>query len=98
MATATRRPSGESRGFEYERAAAFLAASDTGAHVVTDPTIYRDRLAALDEMAAASKTALRTAPDDPLLNQYYLSAVSAREATLQQLGNALPQGVTVVRY
>ncbi|HEV2644355.1 MAG TPA: hypothetical protein VGT98_16715 [Candidatus Elarobacter sp.] len=83
---------------EYERAAAFLAASDTSPHVVTDPSVYRDRLAALDEMAAASQSALRSAPDDPLLNQYYLSAVAAREATLRQLGNALPQGVTVVRY
>lgn len=83
---------------DYERAAAFLTASDTSPHVITDPSVYRDRLAALDEMAAASQNALRTAPEDPLLNQYYLSAVAAREATLHQLGNALPQGVTLVRY
>lgn len=83
---------------DYERAAAFLAASDTSPHVVTDPSVYRDRLAALDEMAAASQNALRSAPEDPLLNQYYLSAVAAREATLHQLGGALPQGVTLVRY
>jgi hypothetical protein len=83
---------------EYERAAAFLAASDTSPRVVGDPNTYRERLAGLDEMATAAQNALRAAPDDPLLNQYYLSAIAAREATLDRLDHALPQGVTVVRY
>jgi hypothetical protein len=83
---------------DYQRAAAFLAATDSGPRIVGQPDMYRDRLAGLDEMTAASLIALKNAPQDPLLNQYYLSAAAAREATLQQLGNALPVGATMVRF
>lgn len=83
---------------EYQRAAAFLAASDTSGQPIAGPDVYRDRLAALDEMASASMNALRESPGDPLLNQYYLSAAAAREATLQQLGRVLPAGLTMVRF
>lgn len=83
---------------EYSRAAAFLAASDTAAQPMVGPQIYRDRLAALDEMTIATMNALRGAPGDPLLNQYYLSAAAAREATLQQLDQSLPAGATMVRF
>ncbi len=83
---------------DYQRAAAFLAASDTTGVPRLSPDIYQDRLAALDEMTNASMNALRGAPGDPLLNQYYLSAAAAREATLQQLHNALPAGATLVRF
>jgi phosphopantetheinyl transferase len=55
-------------------------------------------LAALDDMMAASRAALREAPQDPLLNHYFLSAWAAREATLQQLGAALPVDKLVERY
>ena len=83
---------------DYQRAAAFLAATDTGPRIVGEPDLYRDRLAALDEMTAASLAALKDAPQDPLLNQYFLSATAAREATLQQLGNALPAGSTMASF
>jgi hypothetical protein len=83
---------------DYQRAAAFLAATDSGPRVLGEPDMYRDRLAGLDEMTAASLGALKNAPQDPLLNQYYLSAAAAREATIQQLGNALPVGATIVRF
>ena len=83
---------------DYQRAAAFLAATDTGPQIVGEPDLYRDRLAGLDEMTAASLTALKDAPQDPLLNQYFLSATAAREATLQQLGNSLPVGSTMASF
>lgn len=83
---------------DYQRAAAFLAASDTSPHVVGEPLMYRSRLAGLDEMTAASLGALKDAPKDPVLNQYYLSAAAARAATLQQLDNSLPVGTTMVSF
>lgn len=83
---------------DYQRAAAFLAASDSSPRTVGDPSIYQNRLAGLDEMTAASLTALKDAPRDPLLNQYFLSAAAAREATLQQLGHSLPVGATMERF
>lgn len=83
---------------DYERAAAFLAATDTGPRIIGDPDTYRDRLAGLDGLTNASLSALRDAPQDALLNQFYLSAAAAREGTIQQLGNALPAGATMVRF
>lgn len=83
---------------DYQRAAAFLAASDSSPRTLGDPSIYQNRLAGLDEMTAASLSALKDAPRDPLLNQYFLSAAAAREATLQQLGHSLPVGATMERF
>jgi hypothetical protein len=84
---------------DYQRAAAFLAASDSGSpQIVSDPSLYQDRLSGLDQMTSASLTALKDAPRDPLLNQYFLSATAAREATLQRLGHALPVGATLERF
>ncbi len=83
---------------DYQRAAAFLSATDTEPRITAEPDLYRDRLAGLDEMTAASLAAIKDAPRDPLLNQYYLSASAAREATLQQLGNALPVGSTMTSF
>ena len=83
---------------DYEQAAAFLAAKDSEPLVAGEPDIYRDRLTGLDEMTAASLSALKEAPRDPLLNQYFLSVAAAREATLQQLGNALPTGATLTSF
>jgi len=82
---------------DYQRAAAFLAATDTTPRIA-EPDLYRDRLAGLDEMTAASLAAIKDAPQDPLLNQYYLAASAARDATLQQLGNALPVGSTMASF
>lgn len=80
---------------DYERASLWLAANDTTVH---DRDVYRARLAALDQMMAASRAALREAPQDPVLNQYFLSAYTAREATLQALGGALPVDKSLERY
>jgi len=83
---------------EYQAAAAFLDASDSVPQVLGGSSFYQDRLVGLDEMTTASLAALKDAPRDPLLNQYFLSASAAREATLQQLGNSLPVGTTMERF
>lgn len=80
---------------DYERASLWLAANDT---TVRNSDVYRARLAALDQMMAASRAALREAPQDPVLNQYYLAAYTAREATLQQLVGTLPVDKVIERY
>ena len=75
----------------YQSAAAFLAAQDTSAHFIgLNERTYRTRLATLDEIAAATRAALYQAPQDPVLNQYYLGTLTAREATLSQLRQVLP--------
>jgi hypothetical protein len=83
---------------DYQRASAFLAASDSIPHIVAGPSLYQDRLAGLDEVTAASLDALKDAPRDPLLNQYFLSSAAARAATLQQLGHSLPVGATLESF
>jgi hypothetical protein len=83
---------------DYQSASAFLSATDSSPRIVGEPEVYRDRLAGLDEMTTASLNALKDSPKDPLLNQYYLSTAAAREATIRQLGNALPVGTTVERF
>lgn len=80
---------------EYERASLWLASNDT---TTRSADVYRARLAALDQMMAASKAALRDAPQDPVLTHYFLTAYTAREATLQQLGGALPVDRTIETY
>lgn len=83
----------------YQLAAAFLAAQDTSQHFTgLNTDAYRTRLAALDEMSAASRSALYRAPQDPLLNQYYLAFQTVREQTLQQLQVSLPAKRQLGRY
>lgn len=80
---------------DYERASLWLASNDTTVH---SSDVYRTRLAALDQMMASSRAALRDAPSDPILNHYFQSASTAREATLKQLSIALPLDKTLERY
>lgn len=76
---------------QYQSAAAFLAAQDTSMRFIgMNEDSYQTRLAALDEIAAAARAALYRAPQDPMLNQYYLTTLGAREATLRQIGATLP--------
>jgi hypothetical protein len=83
----------------YENAAAFLAAQDTSAHFIgLNQSSYRARLQALDQMAAATRTALYQAPQDPLLNQYYLATLSARKETIRQIGLTMPATKDLQRY
>jgi hypothetical protein len=76
---------------EYQSASAFLAANSSLATSVTDSvSIYRNRLAALEQLMDATAAARENAPRDPVINQYYLAALGAREATAQQLGAVRP--------
>jgi hypothetical protein len=83
---------------DYERAAAYLAAHDTSGASEEASDRYRTRLAALDQLANTSREALNESPEDPYLNQSYLFALGAREATLRQLGAALPAGTRLMRF
>ncbi len=83
---------------EYDRAVAFIAAHDSTAYSPDADVVYRARLAALDEMTETSRQALADAPADPVLNQYYLSTLGAREVTLRRLGSVLTQGKRLTRF
>ena len=83
---------------DYARAAAFLIGPDPSARDAGTADMIRTRLAALDAVAAATRAALYEAPHDQVINRYYLSALGAREATLRQLGTALPAGYELNRY
>lgn len=85
-------------GEEYQRASAYLSASNTNVPMPTDPDTYRTRLAALDNVMSEMRNALHEAPHDPVINQYYLATVGAREATLRQLGTTLPAGARLNRF
>ena len=86
-------------GEEYQRASAYLSASNTGVPMPSNPSQYRTRLAALDGVMSEIRGAMKEAPQDPVINQYYLTTVSAREATLRQLGTTLrPAGVSLSRF
>lgn len=82
---------------DYQRAAAFLLAADTTMGTNT-PVMFKQRLAALDELMGVTRSALSRAPQDPVINSYYLAALGAREATLQQLDLALPEGTKIDRF
>ena len=87
---------------DYQRAAAYLAASDTSAQIVMGKPhsrrVYQERLAALDAVMSATQQALKDSPHDPLLHQYYQSAAGAHEATVQQLAQVEPVGMQVSRF
>jgi hypothetical protein len=85
-------------GEEYQRASAYLSASNTEVPMPTNPDTYRTRLAALDNVMSDMRTALHESPHDPVINQYYLATVGAREATLRQLGTTLPAGAKLNRF
>ncbi len=84
-------------GADYQRASAFLAAKDQNAPA-DSTSVYQARLVALDAMTSASRKALYSAPHDPVINQYYLAAQGAREATLRQLSTSLPSGTKLVKW
>jgi hypothetical protein len=86
-------------GEEYQRASLYLSASSAAVPMPDNPTQYRTRLAALDNVMTEIRGALKEAPQDPVINQYYLQTVGAREATLRQLGTTLrPGGKSLNRF
>jgi hypothetical protein len=85
-------------GEEYQKASAFLSASNQSVTLPDNTETYRTRLAALDNVMNDMRNAMKEAPHDPVINQYYMATVGAREATLRQLGTALPAGQRLNRF
>lgn len=83
---------------DYRLAAAFVVAHDTSMHGDAGIDRYRQRLAALDRVSDAALAAANQAPADPVINQYLISARTAREVTLQQLNGSLPAGMSLSSY
>ena len=79
----------------YQQAAAFLAGVDSSDAGSGSPVAYRSRLAALDRVISTTREAMREAPHDPVINDYYLTTLDQREATLRQLNTALPASLRV---
>lgn len=82
---------------DYRVAVAFIASHDSS-YAHGDADRYRTRLAALDKVRDAALEGVNGSPDDPILNQYLLSARSARDVTLQQLSSTLPASAKLVSY
>jgi hypothetical protein len=81
---------------QYQRAIAYLADNDSSVSVRGRDAaeLYQTRLEVLDQAVASSRAALYRAPRDPVLNNYYLQTVGARDLTLRQIGQALPVSST----
>lgn len=79
---------------DYKSASAYLAkANYRGATSVDSSKIYSTRLAALNQVGNAMENAIHTAPDDPVINQYYLATIGAKVATEQLV--ARPVGLAL---
>ena len=74
----------------FESASAYLATNDTTLYTPDSPAAMETRLAALDRVNETMREAMHRAPADPVINGYYLTTVSQREATIQQLNAVAP--------
>lgn len=82
---------------QYSSAATYLAANDTlNSGEAFDR--FRTRLAFLDNVARSTRAALQEAPQDPLINQFYVSTLGARDATLHRMGQVLPANYSLGRW
>lgn len=79
----------------FQTAAAYIAQHDSSPGGTESPSAMRTRLAALDQVSTAMRAALNDAPYDPVINNYYLTTLGQREATLRQINTALPVGLRV---
>jgi len=68
---------------DYQRASQYIAANNVLMKSGDSAAIYTARAAALDKIANATESALRSAPHDPVINQYYLATMGAQVATRQ---------------
>ncbi len=77
---------------DYSRAVTWLASNDSTVTLRGRDAaqLYQARLDVLDQAVAATRAALYRAPQDPVLNQYYLTTLGARDFTLQQMGAVVP--------
>lgn len=79
------------RGAEYDRALKNLQrlARQEGAPL---PFVSNERLASLDALVEASRTALSADPADPVLNSYLFAALEERDAVMQQMSATQESG------
>ncbi len=79
------------RGSEYDLALRNLQqlARQEGAPL---PFVSRERLASLDALVEASRTALSADPADPMLNSYLFAALEERDAVMQQMSATQQSG------
>ncbi len=88
----------------YSGALLWLAAHDSalapplGRGSAAAATNYRQRLEVLDAAMATARRALYEAPNDPVMNRYYLATLGAREVTLRRLTTVLPASQQVLEY
>ncbi|MEO6877854.1 MAG: hypothetical protein ABI205_05190 [Gemmatimonadaceae bacterium] len=82
----------------YQTATAYLAQRDTDANIVETPSAIRARLAAIERTNDVMGEALKTAPYDAVINDYYLSTLGQREATLRQLNAVMPASMRITSY
>ena len=85
-------------GEEYQRASTYLSENNREIPMPAATDQYRTRLAALDNVMNEMRDAMEKSPQDPVINQYYLATVGAREATLRQLGTVLPASAHMNRF
>ena len=85
-------------GEEYQRASAYLSQTNNEVPMPAATDQYRTRLAALDNVMNEMRDAIKAAPQDPVINQFYLATAGAREATLSQLGAVLPARTQLKRF
>ena len=85
---------------QYQRAVAYLAVNNSAVTLTGRDAaeLYQARLDVLDRSVAATRAALYRAPQDPVLNQYYLQTQGARNLTLQQLGQVVPAVAKRTRF
>lgn len=81
----------------YEEAAIYLAEHDSSS-TYGGSDQYRTRLAALDMASETFQRALTDAPEDPVINQYLLATMNAREATIRRIGTTLPASMRMGRF
>jgi hypothetical protein len=81
----------------YEEAATYLAEHDSSSGYGRSDQ-YRTRLAALDMASETFQRALTDAPEDPVINQYLLATMNAREATIRRIGTTLPASMRMGRF
>jgi len=82
----------------YQTATAYLAQQDTSGRAIESPSAMRTRLAALDRARDAMGEALNEAPYDPVINNYYLTTIGQREATMRRLNTVLPASMKMTSY
>jgi len=61
----------------------------TGEAVLDDPSLAAERLIRLDALIEASREALRTAPTDPVLNNFLFDVVDERQTLAGQMNQSL---------